>query len=244
MTGMCAAGAPETRDGASVRHGTFVAALKVVTRTWRSLGLAAGLAGLGACPATPTPGDPDARIDGGSGLTFTWQAVPAVPGDVGSDMSIDDAVLLVRDIRAIGDSAPGDDRTTTAMAQLAWDATRQPAPLTYPLAPAGLYSHLELRADGGLFDALKVHGHARQGGVIYPFELEVDGPLSISVPLGVELPVGGSASVRIDVEFGEVVRAVDWEHASLEDGKLHYEEPSSGPAATALKLALKANGPL
>jgi hypothetical protein len=208
--------------------------------TWRSLGLAVVvLGGLAACPGASNPGGPDAQPDGstGSGLTITWRAVPEIPGDAGNGVTIDEGVLIIRDLRAIGDSAPGDHRTQTEMVQLTWTAEKTPAPVNYPLAPPGLYSHLELRADGGLFDALVIRGHAHQGGTLYPFEMEIDGPSSASIPINVELPAGGSASVQVAVDLGAVARAIDWETAPLQDGLLHYEEPTSGPAAAALAAA-------
>ncbi|MCE9577925.1 MAG: hypothetical protein K8W52_32640 [Deltaproteobacteria bacterium] len=206
----------------------------------------AGLvAGLGGCPAGTNPGAPDGGADGntGTGLTFSWQSVPTIPGDVGGGASIDEAQLIVRNLRAIGDSAPGDERTTTPMATLLWNGQTTPAAINYPLAPPGLYSHVELRADGGLFDALVIHGHAVQGGTTYPFELEVDGPISMSLPLSLELPAGGSASARIDIDLGAVVDTIDWETATIDDGKLRYEASSSSTAAAALKAGVTVSAP-
>lgn len=213
-----------------------------MTVTWRSLGFVGALV-LAGCPGTPTTGDPDAGVDSqtGQGLALTWQAIPAIPGDAGSNVSVSDVSILVRDLRAIGDSAPGDERTSTGALELAWSSSRSPAAIRYPEAPAGIYSHLDLRADGGLFDAVRLHGTARHAGVDYPFELELDGPISVSMPLSLELPPNAGAAIRIDVDLGSVARAVDWDAAVVEEGKLHVEENTSGAAVSAFKVAFSAH---
>jgi len=195
---------------------------------------------VGGCTSGVAPASPDAAPAAG-GLTFAWRAVPAIPGDLGGDVVVDEAGLVLRDLRVFGDAATGDARTNVAMATLIWDGLGQPATIGFPVAPPGLYSALEMRADGGIDDSLTIHGHARQAGVVVPFELEVDGAIAIAVPLELELEVGRGAAVRIDVDLGAVVGAVDWAQVPVDAaGVLRHEEGDAGPAGDALARAFSA----
>ncbi|MCE9574286.1 MAG: hypothetical protein K8W52_14155 [Deltaproteobacteria bacterium] len=196
---------------------------------------------VGACTGAAPPGAPDAAAAAG-GLTFAWRAVPAIPGDLGGDVVVDAAGLVLRDLRVFGDAATGDARTNVAMVTLIWDGLGQPATVGFPVAPPGLYSALEMRADGGIDDSLTIHGHARQGDVVYPFELEVDGAVAIAVPLELELDVGRGAAVRVDVDLGAVVGTVDWAQVPVDAaGVLRHEEIDAGPASAALARAFSAH---
>lgn len=125
--------------------------------------------------ATPSDGGGGADVlSGGGGLGFEFIAVPALPG-ITSDVSVDELRVELRDVRAIGDSAPGDSRTSIAQLSLDWRAGDDPAPLQFPQAPPGIYSNLEARvgsSSGGR--RFEIRGHVRVGGVNHAFRIEND----------------------------------------------------------------------
>lgn len=190
---------------------------------------------LGGCPGSVGGNSPDARVtdgDGGDdgdggpsegGLVFTFVTEPAMPADLGSNVVVEDVHLRLREVRAIGDAAPGDDRTSVAQLMLRWEGEQSPDPLAFMDAPAGIYSRLELRLDAAGEDfAYRIEGHAEVGGMEVEFEIEDDVTIPLSIPLsGVELVAGTSAYVTIAVNLEALVGDIDWSSVTPDaEGKL------------------------
>src|SRR5688572_25830696 len=77
----------------------------------------------------PVPGDdgggpgPDAPV-GSAGLVIEFRGVPALPASLGGDFDpeLQDVRLDLEDVRAVGDAAPGDERTSRDQLRLEWRA--------------------------------------------------------------------------------------------------------------------------
>ena len=163
----------------------------------------------------------DAATTGG--LTFDFRSKPKLPpfgaGDAGGswDAKIETATIVLGDVRAIGDAAPGSGATTRDMFTLTW-VTSDREELVFANAPPGIYSLL--RAQIVSWD---VTGEVDiEGAENVPFHI-ADAPsmsLSLSVPILVTLASNDDQTVRIDVNLDDIVEDIDWDEIDLDDGTL------------------------
>lgn len=191
---------------------------------WRAGRTAAALVaalGLGSgCPQDPPGDQPDAASrdggdddDGGgsAGLTFEFRTDPNLPADVGGDVRVESLRIELVNVQAIGDSAPGDERTTRAELQLEWDEEDEPAPLVFPDAPPGLYSQFKARAGGDGWSTYRVEGDLWLDGTEYDFRVEDREPVMVIVPLqGVDLRPGDTRVVTIGIR-SDFITSIDWD---------------------------------
>jgi hypothetical protein len=183
-------------------------------------------------------GQSDASDVPTGGLIFELVAVPALP-EVTADLLVDEVRLELRDVRAIGDSAPGDARTSIASLSLEWRPGDEPRRLAFPLAPPGIYSSLQARFGGGFDEALEIRGRVRRGGELVTFHVEHD---DLAAPIVVDL--GGlavasaprTAVVSMSLSF---LGGVPWDQIELEDGELKVEadDPQMAAVVSGLQAA-------
>lgn len=182
----------------------------------------AGFVGCSDAPDGPTDG-PDATPATG-GLIFAWRTRPALPTRLEDDLEVNEASFELRDVRALGDSAPGDGRTSRSAIELTWSGTTRPPPLTFDQAPPGVYSRLELRLGGdgeaywlrGRVEQEEEDGEDEEHWVTW--EVRDDAALTINVPLDVALAVGATATVAIEIDAGDLVHDIDWSRVPLRGG--------------------------
>ncbi len=183
----------------------------------------------------PDPGEdgggpgPDAP-PGASGLVLEFRGVPALNASLDGDFDakLQEVRLDLENVRAVGDAAPGDERTTREELRLEWwggdddggedPANNEPVVVTFDQAPPGLYSNVfaEL-TDYRLRGKVEVESNERD------FEINDDPSpsLAISIPLGgVTLEPGETRRISIDVSCGAAVLVVPWDEATEEDGDL------------------------
>jgi hypothetical protein len=162
----------------------------------------------------------------GAGLMFQFQIHPLLSagGEVGGDFDaiIDEAELSLRDVRAIGDAAPGDERTSAREIDLDWDEN-DVVELYFAQAPPGLYSQLladvhDLELEGSVV----IDGQDRPFGIYAGFN---DVALTISLS-GVDLQPGMGLVVPIRVEFDRIVNEIDWEAVPEQEGMLWLDDTS------------------
>jgi hypothetical protein len=185
------------------------------------------------------PGDDggESGIDaaaGSAGLVLEFRGVPALNADLGGtwDAQLEEVLLDLEDVRAVGDAAPGDERTSRAELRLEWwgesdddgggDPRNEPVVVTFDQAPPGLYSNV--------FAELK--DYRLQGTVVVPeigerdFEID-DQPssgLAISIPLGgVTLEAGETRRVVIEVSCAAAVVDTPWDQVEEDEGDLVVE---------------------
>lgn len=178
-----------------------------------------GLASLSACsgPAAPAvdAGDGDAALDDGGGqgssLRFQFVSMPTVPADLGGDYAetVASVDLDLRNVRAIGDAAPGDERTTAAEYAIAFGFESPPNFLLFDQAPPGMYSHL----------LAQIVGYQISGTVVLsadPIPYLIDDtpptPLSVSIPLtDVRVVDDQRTDVVVEIDVGQVLGEISWE---------------------------------
>ena len=206
----------------------------------------------GACGTTPGDDadaqpadgglDGDARAgDGGrTGLTFEFVPAPGL-GDVGGGVTVDDLRISLRDVRAIGDSAPGDSRTSVPQLVLDWGDSGAPGPLFFPLAPPGIYSTFEARLGapaGTDEDRFEIRGQVSLGGELVDFRIEnEDASDLVGVSLD-GLEVGAAArtvTIGVSVAF---LAGVPWSDLPRDDDEI--EIGPGHPAMAGIVAGLRA----
>jgi hypothetical protein len=172
-----------------------------------------GSEGDGGGPDAGDPGLADATGANTAGLVFSFDTDPRLPsdGEEEEEPRIDSAEFVIRQIRAIGDAAPGDSRTTLDVVDLAWPdggVDGGDNRVAFPDAPAGIYSWLM-----GEVASYRIRGTVTVDGESGPFEI-IDAPpsaLSFEVPLGEVLLVAGQIrEIAIEIELEGVVKAASW----------------------------------
>ena len=177
---------------------------------------------------------PDAPV-GSAGLVLEFRGVPALPASLGGDYDpeLEEVRLDLEDVRAVGDAAPGDERTSRDELRLEWqggdsggeggggEGANDPVVVTFEQAPPGLYSNVfaDLVAYQ-LEGSVVVEG---DGGGDRDFEIE-DSPstgIAISIPLGgVTLEAGETRRVIIEVSCAAAVVDTPWDQVEEDEGEL------------------------
>jgi hypothetical protein len=201
--------------------------------------------GLPGCPGAPD-GPDDAGADAAvpsSGLIITWVAAPSLPGEAAEHLDIAAATFQLRNVRALGDAAPGDARTSRSALELSWADGRGPGPLVFGAAPPGLYSHLELELGGGNADeAYWLRGEREEDDEEgedeeLRWEIRDQGTLAVTVPLDVTVAVGEVEHVVIGIDVGDLVRRVDWSQVAVQNGVQLVDDTSAQIDALRARVA-------
>jgi len=195
-----------------------------------------GLA-LAGCPGPGDDGPPDLTPDAGSepdageppagaGLVFQFESEPQLGGDDSGgeyNLVIDEVVLTLVQVRAIGDSAPGDERTSADQLVLSW-AGGEAEELDFPQAPPGFYAQLLAE-----LASYEIAGTVQISGDRVPFRIAESGAnLEIAIGLdGLELEPGMDRTVTITVELGDVIEAVEWDQIPEGDDGVLRVSPES-----------------
>jgi len=200
----------------------------------------------------PDPGEdgggpgPDAG-DGAAGLVLEFHGVPALTAELGGDFGaeLEEVRIDLENVRAVGDAAPGDSRTTRDQLRLEWyggdddggePANNEPVLVTFDQAPPGLYSNVYA----------ELTDYRMQGKVVVETnerDFDIDDspstPLAISIPLGgVTLEAGETRHVSIDVSCADAVRETRWDEVGEEDGNLVVD--SGSPQIAAVRETMQA----
>lgn len=239
---------PQPHEVADFHHGTLVATSgDSMRRAWTAAALALTAMLMAGCPGNPGGDDDDGGTDGsisGRGLTFVWHANPALPIDLGGGLTITSVKLRLRNVRAIGDAAPGDARTTRSALELEWSGPEDPSPLRFGEAPPGIYQQLEAQLDdAGGGHSYEIRGRVMVGTESREYQIEDDAVVSLIMPFGpLDLLSAHEARVHVDVVVSAAVQAVDFTRVTeLEEGRLVLDEddPQLGAVRNALKVALR-----
>lgn len=219
--------------------------------------IAAGLVAAALGCSSPAPGDVDAGGGGADGPPVDRDAGPsdidAPPAGVGleldfvtlqtlpaaaSGVQIDEVRLWLRDVRVIGDSAPGDSRTSLAQLELDFEPGRSPAPVSFPQAPPGNYSQLAARfgrSDGS--QSFELQGTVTIAGQPHELEIKDDNIADVSVALSVSVETQAVAvTVALDLSF---LGSIDWSSAP-QDGNGRIQLEDGGPIVDSVRAGLAA----
>jgi hypothetical protein len=200
--------------------------------------------GLMHAACSGTAATPDAHMVDASigGLIVELVAKGGVPQMPAPNIEIERLVLGMTSIRAIGDAAPGDVRTTrTDLDAFEWADNFVPIPYLFPMAPPGLYSMVELHiAKCGECDAaIIISGHTARGGERVFFEVRSSqADASIGIKVNTELSPRTIATTTIAVDVAALVADVDWNAVPLTaDGKLLINDGDPGMASVVTRVA-------
>lgn len=173
----------------------------------------------GCTPEDMDPPDAGMGVDampGTAGLVFRFGSEPDLPGaldDSGSiEAYIEEAALVLERVRAIGDSAPGDERTSVETFTLDWEEGEEE--LRFPRALPGVYSQLL----GGIA-SYEIAGTIELEDGTWPFHIsEPAVAIAFSVSLDqIALDPGMTREIEITIELSEVLRQIDWEAVPVDD---------------------------
>jgi hypothetical protein len=169
---------------------------------------------------------PDALMVDAStgGLVIEIVAKGGVPQMPAPTIEITRVTFGVKLLRAIGDAAPGDMRTTRTDDEpshnidLEFANSLGPVPQLFRDAPPGVYSTLELRiADSRqAAAAIEVTGRASRGGNLVPFEIKsASSIVPIAVAVNTELMPRMLATATIQLDVAHLVENIDWDNVPL-----------------------------
>ncbi len=192
----------------------------------------ATLAMLAACPGDDDAPGPDAAGD--QGLVIRWSTTPAVPGTAPA-ATVSVLELELSSVRALGDAAPGDARTSAADIALAWSDGRTTAPLAFPAAPTGLYASIEL-GTGGDDEDLHVEGTVVVSGTTYTYRVDDETPLSVTLPVDAVVEPGARTEIGVELDLAAVLAAVPFDQIEPDGGELRIE--AGDPEMAAVRAAL------
>ena len=199
-----------------------------------------GVDGGGGGDAPPSdrdggPNDVDAP-PAGVGLELDLVA-PGLPW-VATGVAVERVRLWLRDVRVIGDSAPGDARTSLAQLELDFEPGRDPPPVSFPQAPPGNYSQLAARlgrSDGS--QSFEIQGTVTIAGQPHELEIRDLNIADVSVALDVRVETAAVAvTVALDLSF---LGGIDWSSAP-QDGNGRIQLEDGGPIVDAVRAGLVA----
>lgn len=180
--------------------------------------------------------EPDAGA-AGAGLIFQFSSNPSLPGELDGEYNpvIEEAELLLVQVRAIGDSSPGGEGTSADSLELSWE-DEGAEELSFPQAPPGIYSQLMAE-----IESYELEGTVQISGEDVPFRIAEESGAGIQVSMsldGLALEPGMDRVVIIHVDVGDVIQAIDWDAVPVdEDGWLHVGPESPQSAAVRERLA-------
>ncbi len=156
------------------------------------------------------------------GIVLRFQSSFTVPGSFDDEYQpvLENLAIEVENLRVIGDSAPGDDRTSVD--SYVFSFSESPEVIVFPEAPAGNYSRVR-----GTVSRFFASGLCTHESVSLQWTIE-DQPLSgveMDVELdGVNLDPGGVAIVLVDVDLANPFEKIEWEDVMEQNGVLQIDE--------------------
>ena len=170
---------------------------------------------------------PDSRLefDGPApslGMSVTWDADPALPGNVTDKVAVTVASFQIDHLQLLSD-AGADEHTTRSSYQLRWDSHTTPTKEVFPDAPVAVYQRISLDVRPGFLSpfAYEIDGTWRDSGEDpKPFKIIDTMALSIPIDCSVALPVGGMGSVSVRVDLRDALSNIDFTRVGDQDGML------------------------
>jgi hypothetical protein len=186
---------------------------------------------------------PDApEVDAANGgLTIELVAKNGVPQMSTIDVEITKVVIGATSIRAIGDAAPGDMRTTRLSYEFEWRDHLVPIPFKFPEAPPGVYSMIDFHvADSELSSvAVGILGRVRRAGTLVPFEVQNQtASVTVTIPIDVVLVPRTGAIATIELDVAALVDGIDWDAVPLTaDGTLYIGDADAAMPGVITRVA-------
>jgi hypothetical protein len=171
---------------------------------------------LAGCPSPPDDHrDGGGEEDGGEddvGLILQFAAKDELPIEAGDQTTIERVELALRNLRAIGDAAPGDERTTREMVEVVLAAESEPEPVAFMSAPPGVYSRIEATIDGSVAGtpSYRIAGTVTIGVDQVPFEITDLAAIPLVVSLSqIELEPAEVLTIEVRLDVKKLLEGVD-----------------------------------
>jgi hypothetical protein len=209
----------------------------------RCAAVAGALSGCGPGGVDPTS---DARPTqdgtlGPSGLIVEWSSSPSMWPSTTNGIKLEKAQFYLGSLRVIGDSAPGDERTTVQDVEMVWEGSTRPSAFEFKGAPTGLYSQIAILFDrqssgSGSDDNYIIEGEVNVNGTDFEFRVKDDRPLQFNVTIDEMVRPGEMATIPLRINFSAALESVDWDMITPDDGKLKLEDGDTQMSAFRTKL--------
>ncbi|TMQ21643.1 MAG: hypothetical protein E6J90_13820 [Deltaproteobacteria bacterium] len=210
----------------------------------RLIGVLLVIAGCGN-PDVPITPDGHPLPDGPprvGGLTVTWNADPALPGEVDDKITVTEATFQIEYLQVESDLGLA-ERTTRSKFQLRWTSGVAPEPDTFREAPAATYQSvlIGIRPAPGQ-PAYEIKGNwqddeagsgAGAGGMMRPFRI-TDNMSMIMIQIACQktLPADGSLTIPVKVNLKDAFDNLDFKNVPPVGGVLVVD---GGPALAAVR---------
>jgi hypothetical protein len=181
-------------------------------------------------------GGADATDPQEGGLVFRFVA-PDI-GQTTSDLTVSQLRLSLRDVRALGDAAPGDERTTLDRRELELHDQEMPE-IRFDQAPPGRYSSFEFEIDRALDgeSSWSMEGVVHFDDADWSFSVEDEESRAISLPLqDVTLAAGETATITVEIDVIAICSDVDWPSLPREGSEIQIDDDSSAIAGMRANL--------
>jgi len=164
--------------------------------------------------------------DGGasSGLKIEIEADPSRGAfEADFDPTLDDIEIVLRDFRAIGDAAPGDERTRVPSLTLTF-SENDSRTVRFAEAPIGQYSRVRARVDRFVTrGTLTIDQTALQ----WEIDVQPAGGIELDIAIAnVELAAGEEADIEIEARLDRPYDEINWDALTPENGVLRVDETS------------------
>ena len=202
-----------------------------------------------ACHVGGQAVDPDAAGDGNGpgsdgpnpalGMFVSWRADPALPGAVTDKITVTSATFQIDRLEVVGDAGV-DARTTRSKYLLSWDPGGKPSKESFPQAPVGVYSKINVvMAVGNLSENLyEIRGTWTDSGAApKSFRIRDRGlSLSAAVDCDKTLPAAGTANITLRLDLANALNGVNFKMLEDEEGELDLRD---GPQLVAFRMRLR-----
>ena len=193
--------------------------------------------------------NPDAPGDGSGGgsdganpalgMFVTWRADPALPGAVTDKIAVTEATFQIDHLEVVGDAGV-DSRTTHARYLVAWDAGTKPGQESFPQAPVGVYSKINVvMSVGNLSENIyEIRGTWTDTGMpARSFRIRDRGmALSISVDCDETLPAAGTARMALKLDLRNALESINFKMLADEDDEIDVRD---GPQLMMFRARLR-----
>jgi hypothetical protein len=166
-----------------------------------------------AMPDTPVGTDDGSQH--GLGMFVSWNANPALPGNLSDKLSVSEATFQLDHFQIVADSGG----SMHSHYLLTWSQGMVPPQEVFHDATAGVYSKASLDMGGSLVNfAYQIRGTWNDDKGPKSFKIEDQVPLTVLIDCNKMLSAAGSAEIAIKVDLSDPLGVVGFKDLEDEDG--------------------------